>query len=128
MIDKRYIDEAVRIRIEFLENLINVKKFEKIYQELLIKLEDSKEKIDSLDPKNTSLTEDNVIKMAQEISIELNLVIEKIKPYSEKTKELDDKQRILYKTIKEKYPNITDEDIYKEIVPVIARIDENFDI
>lgn len=128
MIDKRYIDEAVRIRIEFLENLINVKKFEKIYQELLIKLEDSKEKIDSLDPKNTSLTEDNVIKMVQEISIELNLVIEKIKPYSEKTKELDDKQRILYKTIKEKYPNITDEDIYKEIVPVIARIDENFDI
>ncbi len=62
------------------------------------------------------------------MEVDLNLILDKIRPYIEKINDLDNEQRILYNNIKEKYIDITDEEIYKEIIPVIEEIDENFEL
>jgi hypothetical protein len=57
MIDKIYIEEAIRIRKEYLKNLLNVTKFEKVYQEIFDKLEKEKEKVSNFDADEFSQTE-----------------------------------------------------------------------
>lgn len=128
MIDRIYINEAIRIRKEYLENLLNVNKFEAVYHQLLEKLESAKLEFDKLDVDDSNLTQEHILKRVQLISIDLNLIVDKIKPYSEKIEKLDNEQRILYKTIKEKYQNITDDEIYEEIIPIIEEVDKNFDL
>lgn len=126
MIDKIYIEEAIRIRKEYLKNLLNVTKFEKVYQELFEKLEKEKEKVSNFDA--DIITQDDIFKYVKQLEVELNLILDKIRPYIEKIDDLDNEQRILYNNIKEKYIDITDEEIYKEIIPVIKEIDENFEL
>ena len=126
MIDKIYIEEAIRIRKEYLKNLLNVTKFEKVYQEILEKLEKEKEKVSNFDA--DIITQDDIFKYVKQLEVDLNLILDKIRPYIEKINDLDNEQRILYNNIKEKYIDITDEEIYKEIIPVIEEIDENFEL
>lgn len=126
MIDKIYIEEAIRIRKEYLKNLLNVTKFEKVYQELFDKLEKEKEKVSNFDA--DIITQDDIFKYVKQLEVDLNLILDKIRPYIEKIDDLDNEQRILYNNIKEKYIDITDEEIYKEIIPVIEEIDENFEL
>ena len=126
MIDKIYIEEAIRIRKEYLKNLLNVTKFEKVYQEIFDKLEKEKEKVSNFDA--DIITQDDIFKYVKQLEVDLNLILDKIRPYIEKINDLDNEQRILYNNIKEKYIDITDEEIYKEIIPVIEKIDENFEL
>ena len=126
MIDKIYIEEAIRIRKEYLKNLLNVTKFEKVYQEIFEKLEKEKEKVSNFDA--DIITQDDIFKYVKQLEVDLNLILDKIRPYIEKINDLDNEQRILYNNIKEKYIDITDEEIYKEIIPVIEEIDENFEL
>lgn len=126
MIDKIYIEEAIRIRKEYLKNLLNVTKFEKVYQEIFDKLEKEKEKVSNFDA--DIITQDDIFKYVKQLEVDLNLILDKIRPYIEKINDLDNEQRILYNNIKEKYIDITDEEIYKEIIPVIEEIDENFEL
>lgn len=126
MIDKIYIEEAIRIRKEYLKNLLNVTKFEKVYQEIFDKLEKEKEKVSNFDA--DIITQDDIFKYVKQLEVDLNLILDKIRPYIEKIDDLDNEQRILYNNIKEKYIDITDEEIYKEIIPVIEKIDENFEL
>ena len=126
MIDKIYIEEAIRIRKEYLKNLLNVTKFEKVYQEIFEKLEKEKEKVTNFDA--DIITQDDIFKYVKQLEVDLNLILDKIRPYIEKINDLDNEQRILYNNIKEKYIDITDEEIYKEIIPVIEEIDENFEL
>ena len=126
MIDEIYIEEAIRIRKEYLKNLLNVTKFEKVYQEIVEKLEKEKEKVSNFDA--DIITQDDIFKYVKQLEVDLNLILDKIRPYIEKINDLDNEQRILYNNIKEKYIDITDEEIYKEIIPVIEKIDENFEL
>lgn len=126
MIDKIYIEEAIKIRKEYLENLLNVTKFEKVYQEIVEKLEKEKEKVSNFDP--DVITQDEIFKYVKQLEVELNIILDKIRPYIEKIDDLDNKQRILYNNIKEKYVGITDEEIYSEIIPIIEEVDENFEL
>ena len=126
MIDKIYIDEAVRIRKEYLENLVNVNKIEKIYHELLEKFENEKEKLSNINSESMSV--EDLYKYVKNLDIEINSILEKIKPYKDKIEYLDQEQRILYNNIKEKYIGISDDEIYSEIIPVIEKVDEDFDL
>lgn len=126
MIDKIYIEEAIKIRKEYLENLLNVTKFEKVYQEIVEKLEKEKEKVSNFDP--DVITQDEIFKYVKQLEVELNIILDKIRPYIEKIDDLDNKQRILYNNIKERYVGITDEEIYSEIIPIIEEVDENFEL
>lgn len=126
MIDKIYIEEAIKIRKEYLENLLNVTKFEKVYQEIVEKLEKEKEKVSNFDP--DVITQDDIFKYVKQLEVDLNIILDKIRPYIQKIDDLDNKQRILYNNIKERYVGITDEEIYSEIIPIIEEVDENFEL
>jgi hypothetical protein len=51
---------------------------------------------------------------------------EKILPYHDKVKDLDKQQRKLYNTIKDKYPNLSDEDMKNQIIPHVVKIDDKY--
>ena len=55
-------------------------------------------------------------------------VLNKMIPYTEKANKLDEEQHLLYMSIKEKYPNITDRELYDELIPYISKVDEDFEI
>jgi transcription termination factor NusB len=121
-LEKIYINEAVRIRKTYMNNLVNIIEKEdeiEVYKKIM---EDIKNEVEN----NESTNDEYFIKKL----MELNDNIEKIKgiimPHYETIKELDSAQRILYNRIKEKHPTITDEEIQNEIVPFIIPLDEDF--
>lgn len=132
MIDKIYIDEAIRIRKEYLINLNSVKNIDKIYEDLLSETREVETKINKIDsdiksnPIHTH-TEEDVILILKKLYVKVDDILEDMKPYEDKLEKLNSAQSILYKTIKTKYPNITDEQIHKELLPLIIKVDEDFD-
>lgn len=128
MIDEIYIKEAIRIRREYLENLTHVNIITEEYEKLLIDLQDIKDKIEILSEKNLeSVNEKHVKGILDDLSIRTKQTYNNIKPYTDKNIVLDEEQSILYKKIKEKYPDLSDDELYKQLIPIIQRIDNEFD-
>jgi len=128
MIDDIYIKEAVRIRKEYLENLSKVNVITDEYSKLLLDLEDVKNKLDNISEKHLeNVSEKQLKEMLDEIHLRTKKTFNTIKPYTQKTKELDKQQSLLYNKIKEKYPDLSDEDLYSELIPIIQVVDEEFD-
>jgi len=61
-----------------------------------------------------------------EINLMLIKASDKITPFYNKKTDLDNQQRNLYNSIKDKYPNITDEQMQDELIPYIHKIDLKF--
>lgn len=122
MIEEIYIREAQRIRKEYLEALINITNEEDSIKKLTDELKEFSEEIENSESKNEQYYKDALIEIDRMITSAMN----KIKPYQEKTKELDKQQRILYNNIKEKYPSISDDDIKNSIIPYIIEIDNKY--
>jgi len=128
MIDDIYIKEAVRIRKEYLENLSKVNVITDEYSKLLLDLEDVKNKLDNISEKHLeNVSEKQLKEMLDEIHLRTKKTFNTTKPYTQKTKELDKQQSLLYNKIKEKYPDLSDEDLYSELIPIIQVVDEEFD-
>lgn len=122
MIDKHYINEAKRIREEYLKNLIYIAEEEDNIKSLIEDLDKIGKEIEDSDNKSEKYYKDALF----EIEIMIRKATEKIIPYHEKKKELDKQQRSLYNTIKDKYPNITDEQMMEHIIPHIIEIDKKY--
>ena len=123
MIDQLYIDEARRIRKEYLTNLFYIVEKEDEMKSYMNTIENIKEELNEDESKiNDNLYTDKVN--------ELNKNIEKVKvyitKYMNKIQQLDKAQKRLYNNIKEKHIGITDEEMQKEIMNKIIDIDEKF--
>lgn len=122
-IDRLYIDEAKRIRKVYLTNLANIVQKEEEIDRYFKMIEKIKDEVKD----NESVTNEQFFigKL-----LEINDNIEKIKtfiiPHYERIQELDGAQKILYNNIKDKYPDITDEEIQSQVMPHIIPIDEKF--
>lgn len=120
-IDKNYINEAIRIRKEYYDSINNILKQEKILlkkKEEIDKLRDNMEEIvhsdihdltKKLKLNNHLLSIDRIIKKIQE----------QIRPDYEKIEKLRTDADNLYNSIKEKYPNIKEDEIKDEISPYL---------
>jgi len=117
MIAKEYINEAVRIRKTYLQNLENI-----VNQESKImdrkndyqKIQDEIKDIvfsDLNDIRKTMVINEKLIYLEKEIKNIQSI----IKPYYDIIEGLKDDRDRLYISIKEKYPNITPEQIKQEI-------------
>lgn len=117
-LDKIYIEEAKRIRREYLNNLKYI-----ILQEDV--LNNSKKKLEKItsDIDNNETTDIFNKDVLFQLSAIIETAVAKITPFNEKFKILDADQLKLYNAIKEKYPNITDIEIENEIVPYIDDIE-----
>lgn len=120
MIDIIYIEEAKRIREEYIENLNYITKEEDNINKLIKGLDKIKEEVSVSESKDDNYYKNKLF----EVEKMINFASERIDPYYEKIKELDKKQQKLYFSIKDKYPGITDEQIAKSIVPHIVELDK----
>jgi hypothetical protein len=122
MIDQIYINEAIRIREEYLDNLIYIANEEEYIRGLSSDLQTLNDEISKSEKKDEKYYRDALF----EVDLMIRKATEKINPYYDKVKELDKKQRSLYNTIKDKYPNITDDEMKKDIIPHIVKVDQRY--
>ena len=121
-IDKHYINEAKRIRKVYLTNLACIVEKEDEIQVYFNMIEDIRKEI-----KDSEETKDEYfINKLYEINDHIEKIKSYIIPHYDKIKELDTSQRILYNNIKEKYTDITNDEIQEQIVPHIIPVDQIF--
>ena len=123
MIDKKYIEGAKVLRNEYIglnkKLQFHQKEFNDIQQVLQNYIKEFMEYETNL--KNNP-NETNVEGIKKEIEIklsnlekELNMITSKINPISNRISKMKKEEEQLFNQIKEKYPNILDEDIINEI-------------
>lgn len=117
MISKQYINEAVRIRKEYLNNLEHIVNQEE-------KIMNKKDDFQKIQDEIQAIVFSDLNEIRKTLSINEKLIyLEKeiksiqsiIKPYYDNIEKLKDDRDRLYLAIKEKYPNITAEQIKQEI-------------
>ena len=113
-----YISEAVRIRKEYLESINNINKYQNDINQYKNELNSYREELN----RNRNITETQFKEKLEEIDICLAKVKDKLQPFFDTIKTLDEDQRKLYNTIKEKYINISDDDIKNNILNAIKNI------
>ena len=121
-LDKLYIDEAKRIRKTYLNNLADLLKKEAEVKKYSKMMDDIKKQIDDGESANSDFFVNKLLEMGSNIDKIQNVIT----PYYDKIQKLDKAREILYNNIKDKYPDITDEEIQEQIIPHIKPIDEDF--
>jgi chromosome segregation ATPase len=121
MIDKQYVESARNIKSEF----ISLNKKLEIYKKELVNLsgflENTIKELDLLTKKQvsskTELTNvgEQLIKKLEDVELEEKKLSSLIKPINDRIDKLREEENILYKALKQKYPNISDEELKKEL-------------
>lgn len=127
MISNRYIDQGVKIREEFL--LVN-KQLEDILVEIKkvgLELQKQTEDLQNISENLEDFSDGDSAKLAilnklTEVEIQGNRLTAIYKPVNDKLEELKKQEEILYQTIKENYPDLTDDEIVAEFEPHIKKI------
>jgi len=118
MIAEQYINEGIRIRKVYVKNLREIlkleptisakkKEFDKLKEEMTHVINSDLNEIRKTVEMNSKL---------MEIEREIKNIQELIRPYSDKIESLKDDTDRLYLAIKEKYPDITPEQMEAEIM------------
>jgi hypothetical protein len=121
MIAEQYINEGIRIRKSYIQNLKEILKQEPIIMNRKIIFEKLQNEIES-----TVYSDQNEIRKTMEINEkilklekEIKSIQEIIKPFYDSIENLKNDRDRLYLAIKEKYPNISDKQIEQEIMSKI---------
>ena len=120
MIHKRYIDEAIRIRKDYLNELDTLlskeKKILKYKDNIEIIMLDINTFIDNLD---TDLTEEELNEKLKDelndLENNINIIQDDVKILDKKIKKLKNASHELYISIVKKYPKLTADEIKKEV-------------
>lgn len=129
MIDEQLLQGAIIIRRTFLRLTNELSHYQKDVKDLISFLQEKSKKI--LEIKENGL---NRIKTHEEISVVTKKILDEIEQIETEEKRLHSKinriniemekisedEGVLYNTIKERYPELTDDDIIKEIRQKIA--------
>jgi len=121
-IDLLYLNEAKRIRIEYLNNLKYISDKEVDIRDYLNKLDDIKKHI----TENEISNKEEYNKILLDINKNIDILKDYISVYNDNIKQLDIDQKKLYFNIKDKYKDISDDDIKKQIIEYIKPFDEDF--
>ena len=123
MIDKIYIESAQNIRREFLRLSNNLEKYETNLKDYIIFLEKASAELEifknielkKAKSSNIQETTDKLLKSVTEIENEEQKILKLIKPINDRIEKLREEENFLFSQIKEKYPNMTDEEIIYEV-------------
>jgi hypothetical protein len=121
-LDEIYVKESKRIRMEYLKNSLYILRKEADINKYIQKLDDIKKEISESEDKSEEFFKSKL----EEVDKHLTDAQKFIMPFYNKIEELNKDQHKLYVTIKEKYLDITDEQIYADIVPHVREIDAEF--
>lgn len=120
-IDKLYINEAIRIRTEYIKNLKYISNKESIIKNIISNMEALKGEIEDTD----ELNEDEYKSKLMELGEIMSRIESDILPHHKAIESLNKDQQKLYHTIKDKYDDISDDEIQKQIMPHIVELDKN---
>jgi hypothetical protein len=121
-LDLFYLNEARRIREEYLLALSNIKKKQPSINRYRKEIERYRDEIDELyegEEKN-SIKEKLYIEKMDELIKNVDKIESQIQPYYIKIKKLNEDSLKLKNLIIEKYPSITIDEIKQQIIPFIA--------
>lgn len=127
MISKNYLESAVRIRRKYLKVSTNMTVYNKRIKEIVEILENSVVKLEKIqadaeNEKGSSKDAVNgILKVINEIEIEGKRLEEMVDPMNEEIEKLQKEEQELYRLIKEKYPNLSDDEIIKEVHEELQR-------
>lgn len=127
IIDEHYIDNAIRIRKEYLKMTDKLSDCEDRIEVLNNKLLSESKSLEDL---SENLNKFNSAEEAQasifdklnEVEIHLKKINDIYEPIHEKIEELKDQENLLYETICQKYPNLSNESIVHEINSHLEKI------
>ncbi len=119
MIAEQYIQEGIRLRKAYLENLKGIIKQEPIiysrkknFEELKVEIENIVFSSEINDIRKTLELNNKLVILEKEMKVIQDIV----KPFYDNIENLKSDRDRLYLSIKEKYPNITDKEIELEIM------------
>ena len=121
-IDLLYLNEAKRIRLDYLNNLKYISDKEEDIKSYLSKLDDIKKYITENEIEDREEYNDILLNINKNIDI----LKDYISVYNDNIKQLDIDQKKLYFNIKDKCKDISDDDIRKQIIEYIKPFDEEF--
>jgi hypothetical protein len=122
MIDLIYLNESKRIRKEYLQNLAFIVSREEEIESYMNEIKNIQSQIDKSENKKIELFTDQL----RYIDVNIDKINKFISVYYDKIKQLDKDQKILYNNIKDKYPNINDDDIKNQIMKFIEPVNNEF--
>lgn len=124
MIDKQLIESAKFIRKDYLNQATKLGKYHEDVKQLsifLLKKVDELKKYNDVSVKKIKNNDDlskatkHILKEIEEIEVEERKIREKVNKINLDLEKLRKDEENLYLEIKERYPNLTDEEIVKEI-------------
>lgn len=120
MVNKKYLDQALRIRKDFLKTdnkLFNLKgDLELVYRNINTTLQELIEIRDSSDEYSTSEDfQTDVLKKLAEFEDESKRAESVLKPLNDEMESLKSEEQELYKTLVSEYPNVPEDELIKEV-------------
>ena len=124
MIAEIYIESAKNIRNEFLRLSKKLDSYQNESAKLVIFLEDISKQLEDYSKTDISTIKNKsdvaaageyIVKKMTEIEEEEQKIIRLVQPINEKIDKLKVEEATLFKQLKEKYPNMTDEEIIYEV-------------
>lgn len=124
-IEKRYIDEAIRIREKYLNLLNELNNNENLIFKIKDNLNISYNMVKSIKNDIDKELLENKINV---LSNDITLIKSKIEPIIENIENLKISANLLYENLKEKYPNIQKETLIDILKPYMEKIDKKYNI
>jgi len=125
MIDPIFIEKAISIREEYLKCIEKIDIDSNELLECKLEIENLLEKGDSLveeyEESKSKNSESKIYETIEEISKTIENLQKRVKPYKDRVKELEKESDMLYIAIKDRYPDISQEEIKKQITPHLKR-------
>jgi prefoldin subunit 5 len=126
MIDRNYINSAIKIRQEYLDLNSKILEYDSNIKKVGQKISDISSELENI--KNNMSTYKSIDDVNKEVTKKLETLDKESKsienwiiPMNQRMEELSKMETNLYIAIKEKYPDMTDEEIVNEITPFITK-------
>jgi chromosome segregation ATPase len=121
MIDKQYVESARNIKTEFLSLSKKLDNYKGDLEKLSSFLQDTVKELQNITEKKVTSKDDltdmanKLVKKLQDVELEEIKITNLVKPINDRIEKLREEENILYKSLKVKYPNMTDDDMKREL-------------
>jgi len=112
--DKKFIEQAKHIRIEYIRNLSNISGYEK-------KINGYKDELSEIQ-RNMKPDDQSLLVKMMNMEKKLKALENIMVPFAKKIKDLEKEADTLFENIKDRHPNMTPEDIQNELIPHLKEI------
>lgn len=121
-IDDRFIKEAIRIREEYLLNVKDIKDKEG----KIISIKDDINNAYEMAIKASDMDKELIESKIDRLRNDVNDITKYIQPIMKNINDLRNDADVLYENIKDKYPNITKDELIDIMAPYMKEIDNKF--